>query len=166
MKPLDKSTLSLVLILILSIGICLLAGVIGSFFTTAGIPVWYAGLIKPALTPPAWIFAPVWTILYVLMGIALFLILRSGGRKEDVTICLVLFAAQLVLNVMWSVIFFGLHSIFFGLVCLALLFIVLLCTTIGTLRVSRNAGLLLIPYLLWLCIAGYLNASLYLLNPL
>jgi len=165
MKFLDKSTLSPVLLLILSIGICLLAGVIGSVFTASGIPVWYAGLVKPAFTPPAWVFAPVWTTLYILMGISLFLILRSGGKKEAVNLCLVLFATQLVLNVLWSVIFFGLHAIFFALVCLILLFIVLLCMTILTSRVSRQASLLLIPYLVWLCIAGYLNASLFILNP-
>lgn len=88
-----------------------------------------------------------------------------GGKKEDVTVCLVLFAAQLVLNVLWSVIFFGFHAIFFALVCLILLFIVLLCLMILAPRVSRSASLLLIPYLIWLCIAGYLNASIFYLNP-
>ncbi|WP_321506457.1 TspO/MBR family protein [uncultured Methanoregula sp.] len=165
MKTPEKSSLSIALLLVASVGICLFAGVIGSVFSTTGIPAWYAGLIKPAFTPPAWIFAPVWTFLYILMGISLFLILRSGGKKQDVRVSLSLFAIQLVLNVMWSVIFFGLHSIFFGLVCLILLFVILLCTTLWTFRVSRNASLLLIPYLLWLCIAAYLNTAIFILNP-
>nr|WP_320161769.1 TspO/MBR family protein [uncultured Methanoregula sp.] len=165
MKSPEKSTLFLALLLIISIGICLFAGFIGSLVTIPEIPTWYAGLHKPALTPPAWVFAPVWTTLYILMGIALFLILRSDGKKQDVDIALLLFASQLVLNVMWSFIFFGLHLVFFGLVCLILLFLILLCTTIWTFRISRNASLLLIPYLLWLCIAAYLNTAVFLLNP-
>jgi translocator protein len=160
-----KNTFSVVLLLIITIGICLLAGIIGSVFTAAGIPVWYAGLVKPAFTPPAWVFAPVWTVLYILMGISLFLILRSDGKKEYFRISLILFVVQLILNGMWSYLFFGLRSVSLGLFCLVLLFVVLLCTILMTLRVSRDAGLLLVPYLLWLCIALYLNTSIFLLNP-
>jgi tryptophan-rich sensory protein len=160
-----KNTPHRIILLVMTIGICLLAGVIGSLFTATGIPVWYAGLVKPALTPPAWVFAPVWTILYILMGIALFQILLADGKKLAISLTLALFAIQLILNVTWSYLFFGLRSVSLGLICLILLCVVLLCTILCTLRVSRNAGLLLIPYLLWLCLALYLNASIFLLNP-
>ncbi|MFA4875943.1 MAG: TspO/MBR family protein [Methanoregula sp.] len=165
MKTPNKSTVSTLILLVVSIGICLLAGLLGSFFTAPGIPVWYAGLIKPALTPPAWVFAPVWTTLYILMGISLFLVLQSDGKKQDVRVCLFLFGLQLVLNVLWSFFFFGLHSALLGLICLIALFILVLGTAIQFFRISRNASLLLIPYLIWLCIAGYLNTAIFILNP-
>jgi len=162
---LAKFNLSIAVLLIVSIGICLSAGYIGSIYTTPEIPTWYAGLHKPDLSPPSWVFAPVWTALYILMGLSLFLIVRSSGKKSDIAVCLLLFGLQLVLNVLWPFVFFGLHSIFFGLLCIIALLGMLLCTIIQTFRISLSASLLLVPYLFWLCFATYLNYCLFILNP-
>src|SRR3989338_2728824 len=102
--------------LVIAIGVSELAGVIGSVFTFSAIPNWYAGLVKPALNPPGWIFGPVWTTLYFLMGISLFLVWSSyakaseGQVKKEIKISLGVFGVQLFLNAAWSIIFFGLHS--------------------------------------------------------
>lgn len=165
MSNLAKISLPTAVLLIVSIGICLSAGYIGSTYTTSEIPTWYAGLHKPDLSPPSWVFAPVWTALYILMGFSLFLIVRSTGKKSDIAIGLLLFGLQLVLNVLWSFVFFGLHSIFFGLLCIIALLGILLCTIIQTFRVSLTASLLLVPYLFWVCFATYLNYCLFVLNP-
>lgn len=157
--------LSTAVLLVVSIGICLSAGYVGSMYTATEIPTWYAGLQKPDLSPPSWVFAPVWTALYILMGFSLFLILRSSGKRSDIAISLLLFGVQLALNVLWSFLFFGTHSIFFGLLCIIALLGILLCTIIQTFRVSLSASLLLVPYLIWLCFAMYLNYCLFVLNP-
>src|SRR5579872_327040 len=96
--------------LIIAIAISELAGTIGAFFTTSSLPTWYATLAKPTLNPPAWIFAPVWTTLYLLMGIAAFLVWNKGWNRKDVRKALGVFLLQLVLNAVWSIIFFTLHS--------------------------------------------------------
>jgi tryptophan-rich sensory protein len=147
------------------VGICLGAGYTGSVFTTPEIPGWYTGLQKPALSPPPWIFAPVWTVLYILMGISLCLMLTSGRKTRDIAIAAILFFVQLAANVAWSYLFFGLHSVFLGLLCLVALLGILLCTIVQSFRVSIASSLLLVPYLLWTCIALYLNYSFFILNP-
>ena len=141
-----------------------LAGVIGAVFTTPAIPVWYAGLVKPALNPPAWVFAPVWTVLYFLMGVAAYLVWRKGWRRMSVKVALGVFAGQLLLNVLWSLVFFGLHNINAGLVCIAALWMFILATMMSFARISRTAAWLLLPYLLWVSFASYLNYSLLMLN--
>ena len=93
--------------LVISIGVSLLAGVVGSIFTVSAIQNWYATLQKPAFSPPNWVFGPAWTTLYVLMGIAVFLVWREGFERKDVKNALAIFSFQLLLNVFWSVIFFG-----------------------------------------------------------
>ena len=98
-----------ILTLIFAVGICLLAGYVGSYYTTPAIPTWYAGLQKPDITPPSWVFAPVWTALYILMGISLFLILQSDLKIQEVQFGLILFIFQLMVNIGWS--FFFLDSI-------------------------------------------------------
>jgi tryptophan-rich sensory protein len=150
---------------VLAIGICLLAGYVGSFYTTPSIPTWYAGLQKPDITPPSWVFAPVWTILYILMGISLFLVLQSGLKNQDVQFGLILFIFQLLVNIGWSFFFFGLHSTFFGLMAIFLLWVVLLCTIIQLYRFSIPAAALLGPCLVWVTFAGYLNYAILVLNP-
>lgn len=153
-----------ILRLIFSIAIVFIAGRIGTVFTMSQIPNWYAFLIKPSWAPPNWLFGPIWTVIYVLMGVALFLVWREGVNREDVRIALVVFAAQLILNVLWSVIFFGFHSLLGGLLTVIILWITILANIIVFYRVSKPAGLLLVPYIVWVSIASYLNYSVYLLN--
>ena len=145
--------------LIAAIAICELAGVIGSLFTFPSIPVWYATLAKPPFSPPNWVFGPVWVVLYAMMGVSAYLIHRSKDRAP-----LRVFAAQLALNVMWSVVFFGLHSLAGGLAVIALLWISIVWTILSFHRVSRDAAYLLVPYLLWTSFAAALNYSLWALN--
>ncbi|MCX6791514.1 MAG: tryptophan-rich sensory protein [Candidatus Gottesmanbacteria bacterium] len=143
--------------LLLSIIVCLSAGLIGSLFTFAAIPTWYATLIKPSFSPPNWLFGPVWTTLYVLMGIAMYLVWRK--RKS-----LNLFLIHLVFNAGWSIVFFGLHSILGGMVTIIILW-GLIFTLIRTFyRIDRRTAYLLIPYLVWVSFASILNFSLLILN--
>jgi tryptophan-rich sensory protein len=150
--------------LLVSIIIVFITGALGSVATASEIPFWYATLAKPAWAPPNWLFGPVWTILYVLIGIALFLVWRRGLAEEGVKMALVVFAVQLGLNLLWSLVFFGLQSILGGLVIILLLWIAILTNIILFYRISKWAGLILIPYLVWVSIASYLNYSIYLLN--
>jgi len=147
-----------------AVAICLLAGFIGSLVTAPAIPGWYAGLIKPALIPPSWVFAPVWTTLYILMGISLFLVIQTGTNSHEVRTALALFSVQLLLNVGWSFAFFGNQSPFSGFIVIVALWIVLLATVICFLRISRTAGLLLVPTLAWVSFASYLNYAIMVLN--
>lgn len=150
--------------LLLSIIIVFIIGALGSVATASEIPVWYAALAKPAWAPPNWLFGPVWTTLYVLIGIALFLVWRRGLEEEGVKVALTVFAVQLGLNLLWSLVFFGLQSILGGLVIILLLWIVILANIILFYRISTWSGVILIPYLIWVSIASYLNYSIYLLN--
>ncbi len=145
--------------LIAAIAICELAGVIGSIFTFPSIPTWYATLSKPPFSPPSWVFGPVWVALYAMMGAAAYLIYRSKDRKP-----LRIFAAQLALNVLWSAVFFGLHSIAGALAVIAILWLSIAWTAVSFYRVSRNAAYLLVPYLLWTSFAAVLNYYLWTLN--
>lgn len=150
--------------LIVSILIVFIAGTIGSIATLSQIPTWYAALVKPSWAPPNWLFGPVWTILYILIGIALFLVWKEGISRKDVKLAISVFVVQLVLNVLWSVIFFGYNSLLGGLVVVIILWIAILANIIFFYRVSKPAGLLLVPYIVWVSIASYLNYSVYLLN--
>lgn len=148
--------------LITSIAICLFAGVLGSVFTTPAIPGWYATLIKPSFAPPNWLFAPVWTTLFIMMGISLFLI----WQKEDVKVknALYIFGAQLIFNVLWSAAFFGLRSPLAGLIEICILWILILLTIMKFMEISRTAGLLLIPYIFWVSFAAVINFFIWRLN--
>ena len=150
--------------LVVSIVACLAAGAIGSIFTRDAIPTWYATLEKPSFNPPNWLFAPVWTLLYVLMGIAAFLVWRKGSENRQVRIALIVFLVQLVLNALWSVVFFGLESPLYGLIVIVVLWVAILFTVLRFLRISLAASVLLWPYLLWVTFAAVLNASIWLLN--
>jgi benzodiazapine receptor len=151
--------------LVISIVACLCAGVIGSIFTRQAIPTWYAALAKPSFSPPDWLFAPVWTLLYILMGIAAFLVWRKGTQNRPVKIALIVFLVQLILNILWSVVFFGLESPLSGLIVIVVLWVALLVTVLRFFKISRVASILLWPYLLWVTFAAVLNASIWLLNP-
>ena len=148
-----------------SLIVCYVAGFVGSIYTRPAIPAWYVTLNKPSFTPPNWLFFPVWTTLYGLMGISLFLIWREGLKEKRVATALVLFAIQLILNALWSIAFFGLRSPVSGLVIIIVLWIAILLTMIWFFRISGVAGWLLIPYLIWVGFAVVLNLQIYRLNP-
>ncbi|MFW5885185.1 MAG: TspO/MBR family protein [Patescibacteria group bacterium] len=152
--------------LVISIGVSLSAGFIGSFFTASAIENWYSFLEKPLLNPPNWIFAPVWTLLYILMGVAAFLVWKKSGQKAGIGKALVFFGVQLVFNSAWSIIFFGLQNPFWALLEILVLWILILFTIILFYRVSKSAAFLLIPYILWVSFAIYLNYSIWVLNYL
>ncbi|MHB8085393.1 MAG: TspO/MBR family protein [Dehalococcoidia bacterium] len=150
--------------LVVSIVACEGAGGIGAIFTKSAIPSWYKSLKKPSFTPPNRVFGPVWITLYLLMGIAVFLIWREGLSQQGVTVAFVIFWVQLVLNIFWSVIFFGLKSLLGGMVVIFILWIAILANIILFFGVSSKAGGLLIPYLVWVSIAANLNVQLWRLN--
>ena len=143
---------------------CELVGILGALTTATGESSWYASLAKPVFQPPNWLFGPVWTLLYALMGIAAFLVWREGTDRRDVRIALGLFVAQLVLNGIWTPIFFGAQSIVGGAVVIVALLVVLAFTIRAFFRVSRAAGWLLVPYILWVGYATALNLSIWVLN--
>ncbi len=150
--------------LLISIVACEAIGGIGSIFTFGAIPTWYSALQKPSFTPPNWLFAPVWTTLFLLMGISLYLIWRERSLKSSTTLALFAFGSQLALNVLWSAVFFGLHQIFFGLVEILVLWAAIAFTIVVAYRVSHAAAYLLVPYIAWVTIATLLNYSVWILN--
>jgi len=149
--------------LVVSLAVPLLAGFGSSVFTVNSISTWYATLNKPWFSPPNVVFAPVWTILYILMGLALFLIWRSPrNRTRDIGIAL--FAAQLAINVIWTLVFFGLQNTLYGLLTIIPLWILIAATIYQFYKVEKWASYLLVPYIVWVSIATALNVSVYLLN--
>lgn len=150
--------------LIVSIILCQFAGFVGSIATRKAIPVWYAYLNKPSLTPPNWLFGPVWITLYFLMGISAFLVWKKVRFDTRVKTAMGLFFVQLFLNALWSLLFFGLRSPLAGLIDITILWALILLTIILFLRISKTAGFLLIPYILWVSFAIYLNFSIWILN--
>jgi benzodiazapine receptor len=160
----NKSFWREVLLLLTSVLVCQLAGFIGSLATTPNIPTWYATLTKPSFTPPNWIFFPVWVSLYLLMGISAYLVWRRGWRAKGTRSALLLFLIQLILNAFWSFAFFGLHSPLFGGVIIVLLWLAILATVVVFFRRSLPAGILLLPYILWVSFAGMLNWAIFMLN--
>lgn len=150
--------------LIFYIAICEGIGILGSFFTISQITSWYATLNKPVFSPPNFVFAPVWTILYFLMGLSLYLVLEKKLKKEENKI-IFFFALQLVFNFLWSFIFFGIHSPAIAFVDIALLWGSIILLIYEFWRFSKTASLLLIPYLAWVSFASLLNLSIIILNP-
>ena len=170
-----------------SIIICELVGVVGSFFTISQIPLWYGSLNKPFFNPPSWIFGPVWTLLFVLMGISLYLVwLKKWEAKNSIstrkekawnslsqkfysgswrkTNIIIIFVFQLVLNVLWSVIFFGWHSPALAFFELLMLWFAIVFTIINFYRVSKTSAWIMLPYLMWVSFAGILNLAIFILN--
>ncbi len=143
--------------IIIAIAACELAGAVGAIFTAPAIGGWYAGLQKAALNPPSWVFAPVWTILFALMGVATFLVWRKKGS-------LLIFVAQFALNILWSILFFGLHAPWLALIDIVALWLAIGFTVLSFRKVSPAAAWLMVPYLLWVTFASYLNYSVAVLN--
>lgn len=180
--------ISNILKLIIAIGICELAGVVGFVFSVSAIPEWYAGLAKPALNPPDWIFGPVWAALYALMGISFYLVWKNNWEVKNRFLegkrkawnawserlwtgdlrkinAIAVFAAQYVLNAAWSYLFFGLKSSAFAFFEILALWFAIVWTIAVFYRISKPAAYLLLPYLLWVSFAGYLNYLIWTLNP-
>jgi translocator protein len=148
--------------LLFAILICLLAGFIGSIFTMSSIMSWYSRLEKPYFNPPNYVFGPVWTVLYILMGIALYLVwAKKDADKQAANIA---FFTQLTLNVIWSILFFGMQSPLFAFLEIILLWTAIVATIVEFYRISKAAAVLMMPYLLWVSFAAVLNLSIYLLN--
>jgi len=149
--------------LAIAIVICQMAGVIGSIFTTPSIGTWYASLNKPWFTPPNFVFAPVWITLYTLMGISLYWVWQKGPGKE-VRSALLAFSGQLVINSVWSIVFFGLESPFYALILIVFMWFLILLTIYKFYKLDKKAGLILVPYIAWVTIATFLNYYVWILN--
>lgn len=134
----------------------LLAGVIGSVFTAPAVRTWYATINKPTWGPPNWVFGPVWTILFILMGVALYLV-WSEKKSKKVRDAIKMFTAQLFLNILWSVFFFGLGNFWLAFGEIVVLWMFIFVTIMRFMKVNKTAGWLLVPYLLWVSFASYLN---------
>ncbi|TVQ33874.1 MAG: tryptophan-rich sensory protein [Phycisphaeraceae bacterium] len=159
------SALKQTIILGLFVGVCLLAGGIGSLATASSVGTWYAGIEKPVWTPPGWVFGPVWTLLYIMMGTAAWLVWREGPlRGRAVTGALVAFAAQLTLNIAWSFIFFGARAPGWAFVEILILLSAIVVTTALFWRISTAAAALMAPYLVWSIFAAFLNFTIWRMN--
>jgi benzodiazapine receptor len=150
--------------LVISVAVPLAVGGLSGFATARGVADWYPTLTKPTFNPPAWIFGPVWTVLYIMMGVAAFLVWRKGLEVDGVGIALTVFAVQLALNGLWSILFFGIQEPGWALVEIILLWIAIGVATVLFWRVATPAGGLLLPYWGWVTFATVLNASLWWLN--
>jgi benzodiazapine receptor len=150
------------LMLILFLALCLGVGGLGSIPTAKGVRDWYPKLRKPLGTPPSWVFGPVWTTLYVLMAVAAWLVWREYGWGARAA--LLIFCAQLALNLAWSGIFFGARQIGFALFEIVILWLVILFNIFVFYTLSAVSAYLLVPYLLWVTYASYLNGGIWILN--
>lgn len=150
--------------LVASVVLCLGAGFLGSMAMGEDTMAWYASLRRPVFTPPNWLFGPAWTVLYVLMGVSLFLVWRRGDAGVDVRAAVAIFLAQLVLNALWTPAFFGLRSPGAGLAVILPLLTLIIVTIVVFWRIRPLAGMLLLPYAAWVSFATVLNASLFALN--
>lgn len=156
MKPIYK--------LIISLLIPLLVGAVSAYFTTSSVDTWYQTINKPSFNPPNYIFAPVWTVLYILMGIALFLVWNSRAEKVVKSNAIYLFGFQLLLNFLWSFIFFNQHHFLGALIDIILLWIVIVLTIKSFGKIKPQAAWLMLPYLLWVSFAIVLTYSVWRLN--
>ena len=150
--------------LIIAVAVPLAVGGLSGFATAGGVATWYPTLTKPSFNPPAWVFGPVWTVLYIMMGVAAFLVWREGLASEGVKLALTVFAVQLALNGLWSILFFGMQAPGWALVEIIALWLAIIATVVFFWRVVPAAGMLLLPYLAWVSFAAVLNASLWWLN--
>lgn len=145
---------------------CLAVAYFSSMVTRLSVETWYTTINKPSFNPPNWLFAPVWTTLYVMMGIAGGLVWHeiNSPRKEEVKKAMLFFAIQLGLNALWSYLFFGLKNPLLALIEIVLLWLMIYETYVKFARINKFSGYLFIPYLLWVSFATVLNASIWWLN--
>jgi tryptophan-rich sensory protein len=149
---------------IVSVVGCEVGGILGTPFTVIALPTWYATLNMPSFAPPNWVFGPVWTLLYFLMGTSFYLIWKQSWQKKKIATAGRFFLAQLALNFIWSPIFFGLRAPLLGLVVIVVMWILIVMTMKKFYPLSRLAFYLLIPYILWVSFATILNAAIVVLN--
>lgn len=149
--------------LVVCIALPLIVGWISSLITQGSMEV-FETINKPYLSPPGWVFPVVWTILYILMGIASYIVLTSGQSQYKIKMALVVYLIQLAFNFVWPIIFFSAQKYLLAFVWLIILWVLILITTVLFGNISKTAGKLMIPYLLWVTFAGYLNYSIYMLN--
>jgi tryptophan-rich sensory protein len=147
------------------IALCLTVGALGGWITAPAVAEWYPTLNKPAWNPPDWLFAPVWTTLYVLMAVAAWLVWQRGQQGAAITGAMVLFFSQLMLNLAWSFLFFGARQPGTAFMEILMLWAALLATIVAFWRISRPAGLLLLPYIAWVSFAALLNYTVWQMNP-
>ena len=155
---------TIVIKLVVCLALTFSAALLGSLFTRNAISDWYANLNKPFFTPPNWLFGPVWTALYVLMAVSAAIVWHKGLDKAAVRIALALFLLQLILNSLWTPLFFGLKMPLVAFIEILLLWIAIGLTILAFARVSIAAAVLLLPYILWTSFAAVLNFSIWLLN--
>lgn len=141
---------------------CLLLGSLSGIATGEAVNGWYAQIVKPSWNPPNWLFGPVWTVLYLLMGAAFALVWNGHGKNKRMA--LILFTVQFVLNLLWSFLFFGLARMDWALIEILLLLVFITLTISAFSKINRTAAILMIPYFLWVGFATVLNSSLYFLN--
>lgn len=156
----SKQVIGFIIILLITYS----AAAIGSIGMGNSIAEWYPTLNAPSFKPPNWIFGPVWSLLYTLMAIAAFLIWRKGWNNYGVKVALALYAVQLILNSLWSIIFFKWHLLDFALIEIIILLIIIIITCINFRRIDKWAGILFIPYILWVSFATVLNGAFWYLN--
>ncbi|MCX6801096.1 MAG: tryptophan-rich sensory protein [Candidatus Diapherotrites archaeon] len=145
--------------------LCEIAGATGSVFTFPMINTWYSSINKPFFNPPNWIFGPVWTALFLLMGISLYLVLEKGLQKKEVKKAASIFGVQLLMNILWSVLFFGLMSPFLAFIEIIFLWLAIAFTIKSFYPTSKKAAWLLVPYICWVSFALILNFAVWMLNP-
>ncbi|NNE03099.1 MAG: tryptophan-rich sensory protein [Arenibacter sp.] len=150
--------------ILITVTVCLLIGFLSGFATQSSVDTWYTSLNKPAFNPPNWLFAPVWTLLYIGMGIAAGLVWAKGFYHVWVKTALYYFGFQLLFNALWSIVFFGFQSPFWALLVIVVLLILIVITIKWFKIVDRMAAYLMIPYLLWVCFATLLNFKIWELN--
>ena len=149
--------------LVVFVGLCLAIGALGGWVTADSVKTWYTTINKPSFTPPNWLFGPVWTVLYVLMGVAAWRV-WCKARPDQLRVPLALFAVQLALNLAWSVVFFGAHRIGGAVLVIVGLEAAILATMVAFRRIDGLAALLLVPYALWVVFAAALNIAVWQLN--
>lgn len=148
---------------LICIAVPLLVGGLSALITRTGVDI-FETINKPSLSPPGWLFPVVWTILFILMGIASYLVLVSEKPQGEINRALTVYGIQLIFNFFWSIFFFNFSLYLFSFIWLVLLWLLILATAVLFYRISKPAGYLMIPYLLWVTFAGYLNFQIYLLN--
>lgn len=149
---------------LISLLITLVIGFVASLVTRPQIAGWYGTLNKPSFNPPPWLFAPVWTAIYIMIATAAYLVWKHRSRKPTYIIARSVYFIQLILNFSWSIVFFGLHQVLAALIVIILMWVSILLNIYWFGKFSKVAGRLLWPYLLWVSFAALLNASIYLLN--
>ncbi len=142
------------------LALCLGLGSLGGYITAPAIAEWYPSLNKPSWTPPSWLFGPAWMVLYIMMAVAAWLVWRAGNART----ALILFGAQLLLNIAWSILFFGARSPGLGLIDVIAMWLAIAATIFAFAMRSRLAAFLMVPYLCWVSFAAALNAAIFMMN--